>query len=65
MGWFSSRGCRQAPLDTESLPPGLVVSRRGPYTILLNFTDQPLTATVAGEHHIIAGRDVVVRRTIA
>lgn len=23
MGWFSSRGCRQAPLDTESLPTGL------------------------------------------
>lgn len=55
---------QEVPFD-ESLPPGLVVSRRGPYTILLNFTDQPLTATVAGEHHIIAGRDVVVRRTIA
>lgn len=23
MGWFSSRGCREAPLDTEALPPGL------------------------------------------
>ncbi len=23
MGWFSSEGCREAPLDTDSLPPGL------------------------------------------
>ncbi len=42
------------------LPPGLVAYGRGPYTILLNFTDQPLTATVAGKEFPVSGRDVVV-----
>src|SRR5690606_39170729 len=30
------------------LSPGLVAARRGPHTVLLNFTDSPLTATVQG-----------------
>jgi beta-galactosidase GanA len=70
VGWYPSQAQAETilrrvlpmqglPLERE-LPPGLVLCRRGPYTILLNFTDRALTASVAGEHVEIAGRDVVV-----
>jgi beta-galactosidase len=42
------------------LPPGMIAYARGPYTILMNFTDQPLVATVAGKEFSVSGRDVVV-----
>ncbi|MBK8985771.1 MAG: beta-galactosidase [Chloroflexi bacterium] len=40
------------------LPPGLLAARRGPYTILLNFSDGALTAVVQGEKVVVNGRDV-------
>ena len=42
------------------LPPGLVAARRGPHTVLLNFTDGPLTATVQGRPVSVDGREVAV-----
>ena len=72
VGWYPSQAqvetilrrvlpMQGVPLDLE-LPAGLVLCRRGPYTILLNFTDRALTASVAGEPVQVAGRDVVIRR---
>ena len=73
VGWYPTLGQAEALLarilpDLEvpfedGLPAGLVVSHRGPYTILMNFTDQPLRTTVAGVVCEVAGRDVVVRHT--
>jgi beta-galactosidase len=45
------------------LPPGLVASRRGAYTILLNFTERPLTAQVNGQEVTVNARDVNVVRS--
>jgi beta-galactosidase GanA len=42
------------------LPPGLIAARRGAYTILLNFTDDPLTAEMNNRLIIVAGRDVQI-----
>jgi len=42
------------------LPPGLVASRRGPYTLLLNFTEDDLTARVGERSVRVAARDVSV-----
>ena len=41
---------------------GLIVSRRGPYLILLNFTDEPQMATVQGRSVLVGSRDVKVLR---
>jgi beta-galactosidase len=43
-----------------SLPPGLLVSRRGQDMILLNFTDEPLTTVIENEIVVVNGRDVQV-----
>ncbi len=40
------------------LPPGLIAARRGLHTVLLNFTDAPLTARVHGRAVTVAGREV-------
>ncbi|HRE26858.1 MAG TPA: beta-galactosidase trimerization domain-containing protein, partial [Anaerolineales bacterium] len=72
VGWYPRQAQAEAvlrrvlpmhnvPIETD-LPPGLVLNRRGPYTMLLNFTDWPLSATVAGETFVVPGRDIVVRR---
>ena len=42
------------------LPPGLVASRRGPYTLLLNFTEEDLTARVGERSVKVGSRDVSV-----
>jgi beta-galactosidase len=42
------------------LPPGLIAALRGTSLVLLNFTDEPLSATVHGRSVAVAGRDVVV-----
>ena len=42
------------------LPHGLLAYRRGPYTLLLNFTDQTLTASPAGAPVSVPPRDVLV-----
>jgi beta-galactosidase len=46
-------------LDGDA-PPGLVVARRGPHTLLLNFTDQAITAGVRNRPVAVPPRDVVV-----
>lgn len=42
------------------LPPGLIAARRGAYTILLNFTDQPLDAEVNNRLVTVPGRNVQI-----
>jgi beta-galactosidase len=46
------------PLAT--VPEGLIVSRRGNYLILLNFTEDPLMADVEGRSVLVNPRDVEV-----
>ncbi len=67
-GWYPTLPQARALLDyllAESgverladLPEGLVAARRGDRLVLLNFTDAPLTATVAGFAVTVAPRDV-------
>jgi beta-galactosidase len=47
-------------LSQASVPDGLIASRRGPYLILLNFTEKPLAATVQGQTFLVESRDVAV-----
>lgn len=47
-------------LPLATVPDGLVVSRRGPHIILLNFTEEPLDATVQGQTVEVGSRDVKV-----
>lgn len=42
------------------LPEGLVVSRRGPYLIFLNFSEEDLVTTVGGERISVGSREVKV-----
>jgi beta-galactosidase len=49
-------------LPLAAVPDGLVVSQRGPHLILLNFTDEPLKATVQGRAVMVGPRDVEVIR---
>ena len=44
----------------DELPAGVVAARRGPYTLLLNFTDEAQTARVAGAAVEVGPRDVLV-----
>lgn len=46
----------------DDLPAGLLAARRGPHTVLLNFTDGPLTAQAQGRAVAVAGREVVFLR---
>jgi beta-galactosidase GanA len=43
-----------------TVPEGLIVSRRGNYLILLNFTEEPLIADVEGRSVLVNPRDVEV-----
>ncbi len=47
----------------DRLPPGLFASQRGDYLILLNYTDQSLTAVVNGSDVVVNGRDVKIVRS--
>lgn len=73
LGWVPSEGQAEAlmshlaskarVLPIARVSEGLVAAQRGPYLILLNFTDEPLEAA-AGEQRIIVGpRNVEVVRT--
>ena len=44
----------------EDLPTGVVAARRGPYTLLLNFTDETQIVQAAGEAIEVGPRDVLV-----
>ncbi len=44
------------------LPEGLVAAQRGPYTILLNFTEQPISYPLNGQAVLVNSRDVAVIR---
>jgi beta-galactosidase len=48
-----------------TVPDGVIVSRRGPHLILLNFTDEPQKATVQGRTVVVRPRDVEVVRAQA
>ncbi|UCF61642.1 MAG: hypothetical protein JSV37_02865, partial [Anaerolineaceae bacterium] len=47
-------------LPWAELPDGLIASQRGQHLILLNFTEETLTATVQGQAVSVAPRDVKV-----
>ena len=51
---------RAAVRSQAALPEGLIVSRRGPHLILLNFAEEPLAATVQGQTVTVGSRDVQV-----
>jgi beta-galactosidase len=73
LGWYPSGAQAEAllahvaalagVLPLAALPDGLIASRRGPYVILLNFTEEPLRATVQGRDVVVGPRDVQVART--
>jgi beta-galactosidase len=73
LGWYPNELQSEALLahlaaqagisSLASAPDGLIVSRRGPYFVLLNFTEGPLTATVQGRAVLVGPRDVEVVRT--
>lgn len=50
-----------AIVTIPDLPPGLLACRRGPYTMLLNFTEEALTATVGGTAVSVPARDIRVQ----
>lgn len=70
LGWYPNENQAVAILSylagqsevtsLATVPDGLVVSRRGPYLILLNFTEEPLAASVDGGSVLVGGRDVEV-----
>lgn len=70
LGWYPTQAQAEAllrhlaaqlnlPVITD-LPAGLIVTRRGPYTMLLNFTDQALSVQVEGQVATVAARDVKI-----
>jgi beta-galactosidase len=73
LGWYPNGPQAEALLahlasqagvhSLAGVPEGLIASRRGPHLILLNFTDEPLTAAVQGETVSVGSRDVKVIRT--
>jgi len=46
-----------------ALTEGLLASQHGPYLLLLNFMDEPQTATVGGQAVTVGARDVKVLKT--
>ncbi len=70
LGWFPNDSQAEAllahlasqagVLPLAVVPDGLIVYRRGPYLILLNFTEQQLTASVQGNTISVGPRDVKV-----
>ena len=73
LGWYPNEPQAEALIaylatqagiaSLASVPDGLIVSRRGPFLVLLNFTEEPLTATVQGRAVLVRPRDVEVVRT--
>jgi beta-galactosidase len=74
-GWFPDGPQAEALLgflaaragvpSLAALPDGMIASRRGPHLLLLNFTDEPRTATVQGKAILVGPRDVEVVSTDA
>jgi beta-galactosidase len=74
LGWFPTDQQAMALLSylasqseipsIAMVPDGLIVSKRGPYLILLNFTDETLSATVLGTQIEVRPRDVQVVDTL-
>jgi beta-galactosidase len=71
LGWYPTGAQAEAILGhladgagvlrlADDLPAGVVVARRGPYTLLLNFTDGPRMARVAGAAVEVGPRDLRV-----
>lgn len=73
LGWYPNESQAKAllahlaaqagVLPLASVPDGLIASRRGPHLILLNFTEEPLEATVQGQTVLVGPRDVEVVKT--
>jgi beta-galactosidase len=57
LAYLASRAGLQS---LAGVPDGLIASRRGPHLILLNFTEEPQTATVRGRPVTVRPRDVTV-----
>lgn len=72
VGWYPSSAQARAlarwlleragAAPAVELPEGCLAFRRGPYTIALNFTDEPRTVALGGEPVLVGPRDVAVRR---
>jgi beta-galactosidase GanA len=70
LGWYPSGPQAEALLahlaaqagvhSLADVPDGMIASRHGPHLVLLNFTEEPLTATVAGRAVTVGPRDVQV-----
>lgn len=70
LGWYPNEQQAEALLSflasqvgvdsLAEIPEGLIASQRGPYLILLNFTETPLTATIQGRTVTVGARDVEV-----
>lgn len=70
LGWYPTVAQAEALLKhlaarvginpIAQVTPGLVAAQRGAYTLLLNFTDAPLTATVRGQPCLVAARNIKV-----
>lgn len=70
LGWYPNDEQAEALLaylvsqagihSLATLPEGLIASRRGPYLILLNFTEETMTAIVDGRSVPVGPRDVEV-----
>jgi len=73
LGWYPNDSQAEALLahlssqagvfSLAAVPEGLIVSQRGPHLILLNFTEEPLKATVQGQTVLVGPRDVEVVKT--
>jgi len=73
LGWYPTEAQASAILGhlaagagvarlAEDLPAGVMAARRGPYTLLLNFTDAPHTVRTGGRAVEVGPRDVRVER---
>jgi beta-galactosidase len=73
LGWYPTEAQASAILGhlageagvtrlAEDLPPGVMAAQRGPYTLLLNFTDEPQAVRTAAGAVEVGPRDVRVER---
>ncbi len=70
LGWYPTEPQAKALLShlasvagvhsIAEVPEGLIASRRGPHLILLNFTEEPLSAIVQGQIVWVGPRDVEI-----
>jgi beta-galactosidase len=71
LGWYPTEAQAMAIMDhlageagvarlAADLPPGVMAARRGPYTLLLNFTDETQTVRAAAGAVEVGPRDVRV-----